>query len=78
MSPTRGAAIHEVALVEVMREIGRDVVAGGGRYIVVRPRTAEVAFTVVDEFQHQGIASALRRHLVVLARASGIGEFTAR
>ena len=69
--------VHEVALVAVMREIGRDLIAGGGRYIVVRPGTAEVAFTVVDEFQRQGIASALLRHLVVLARASGIGEFIA-
>jgi len=69
--------VHEVALVAVMREIGRDLVAGGGRYIVVRPGTAEVAFTVVDEFQRQGIASALLRHLVALARASGIGEFIA-
>ena len=66
--------VHEVALVAVMREIERDLVAGGGRYIVVRPGTAEVAFTVVDEFQRQGIASALLRHLVVLARGSGIGQ----
>jgi RimJ/RimL family protein N-acetyltransferase len=69
--------VHEVALVAVMPAIGRDLVVGGGRYIVVRPGTAEVAFTVVDEFQRQGIASALLRHLVVLARASGIGEFIA-
>jgi RimJ/RimL family protein N-acetyltransferase len=69
--------VDEVALVAVIRESGRDLVAGGGRYIVVRPGTAEVAFTVVDEFQRQGIASALLRHLVVLARAAGIGEFIA-
>jgi RimJ/RimL family protein N-acetyltransferase len=69
--------VDEVALVAVMRENGRDLVAGGGRYIVIRPGTAEVAFTVVDEFQRQGIASALLRHLVVLARAAGIGEFIA-
>ena len=60
-----------------MRESGRDLVAGGGRYIVVRPGTAEVAFIVVDEFQRQGIGSALLRHLVMLARTSGIGEFIA-
>lgn len=67
----------EVALVAVMRESGRHLVVGGGRYIVVRPETAEVAFTVVDEFQRQGIASVLLRHLVVLARSSGIGAFIA-
>jgi RimJ/RimL family protein N-acetyltransferase len=69
--------VDEVALVAVRRENGHDLVAGGGRYIVIRPGTAEVAFTVVDEFQRQGIASVLLRHLVVLARAAGIGEFIA-
>ena len=69
--------VDEVALVAVMRESGRDLVVGGGRYIVVRPGTAEVAFTVVDEFQRQGIANVLLRHLVVLARGAGIGEFIA-
>jgi RimJ/RimL family protein N-acetyltransferase len=69
--------VDEVALVAVIRESGRDRVAGGARYIVVRPGTAEVAFTVVDEFQRQGLASTLLRHLVVLARAAGIGEFIA-
>ena len=69
--------VDEVALVAVMRESGREVVAGGGRYIVVRPGTAELAFTVVDEFQGQGIASALLRHLTALARAAGLREFIA-
>ena len=69
--------VDEVALVAVMRESGREVVAGGGRYIVVRSGTAELAFTVVDEFQGQGIASALLRHLTALARAAGLREFIA-
>ncbi|HEY1873765.1 MAG TPA: GNAT family N-acetyltransferase, partial [Steroidobacteraceae bacterium] len=46
-------------------------------YIVVRPGTAELAFTVVDEFQGQGIGSALLRHLTALARAAGVREFIA-
>ena len=69
--------IDEIALLAVVREGGRQVVAGGGRYIVVRPGTAELAFTVVDEFQGQGIASALLRHLTALARAAGVREFIA-
>jgi RimJ/RimL family protein N-acetyltransferase len=69
--------VHEVALLAVMRESGQEVVAGGGRYIVVEPGTAELAFTVVDEFQGQGLASALLRHLTALARAAGLREFIA-
>jgi RimJ/RimL family protein N-acetyltransferase len=69
--------VDEIALLAVVREGGREVVAGGGRYIVVRPGTAELAFTVVDEFQGQGIASALLRHLTALARAAGVREFIA-
>ena len=69
--------VDEIALIAMLREGEREVIAGGGRYIVVRPGTAELAFTVVDEFQGQGIASALRRHLTALARAAGVREFIA-
>ena len=69
--------VDEIALIAVLREGEREVIAGGGRYIVVRPGTAELAFTVVDEFQGQGIASALLRHLTALARAAGVREFIA-
>ena len=69
--------VNEVALLAVTREDGREVVAGGGRYIVVQPGTAELAFTVVDEFQGLGVASALLRHLTALARAAGLREFLA-
>ena len=69
--------VNEVALLAVMREDGREVVAGGGRYIVVAPGTAELAFTVVDEFQGQGIASAVLRHLTTLARTAGLTRFVA-
>lgn len=69
--------VDEVALLATTRAGGREVVAGGGRYIVVRPGTAELAFTVVDEFQGLGLASALLRHLTALARAAGLREFVA-
>jgi len=69
--------VDEIALLAVLREGAREIVAGGGRYIVVRPGTAELAFTVVDEFQGQGIASALLRHLTALARVAGVREFIA-
>jgi RimJ/RimL family protein N-acetyltransferase len=66
-----------VALVAVTQEDGRNVIVGGGRYVVVRPGTAELAFAVIDEYQGQGIGAALLRHLTLLARAGGIKELIA-
>ena len=43
----------------------------------MRPGAAEIAFTVVDEFQGKGIASALLRHLVTLARTAGLRQLIA-
>ena len=60
--------VSHVALVAVAKEGSRGVIVGGGRYIVVRPRAAELAFAVVDEYQRQGIGAALMRHLTLLAR----------
>ena len=41
--------VNHVALVALIDEEERSVIAGGGRYIVVQPGQAEVAFVVVDE-----------------------------
>jgi ribosomal protein S18 acetylase RimI-like enzyme len=38
---------------------------------------AEIAFAVADEYQHQGIGSALAGELIADARAAGIAEITA-
>jgi len=69
--------IDHVALVAVVEEEGRAVIVAGGRYVVERPGVAEVAFAVIDEYQGQGIGAALLRHLAVLARGTGLKEFTA-
>ena len=69
--------IDQVALVAVERTGGREIILAGARYIVVRRGAAELAFTVVDEFQGQGVASAMLRHLTSLARAAGLREFLA-
>lgn len=66
-----------VALVAVIDQGGRQMIVGGGRYFVVRPKAAEVAFAVVDEFQGQGLGSALMRHLITIARDAGLKEFIA-
>ncbi|XIA67061.1 GNAT family N-acetyltransferase [Bradyrhizobium sp. TZ2] len=66
-----------VAIVAEVAEDGRSVIAGGGRYIVVQPGQAEIAFVVVDAYQGQGIGTILMRHLAVLARDAGLKELVA-
>ena len=69
--------VDHVALVAVVIEAGKPVIVGGGRYVVVEPGRAEVAFAIVDQYQGQGIGAALMRHLVLLARSAGLREFVA-
>jgi GNAT superfamily N-acetyltransferase len=69
--------VSHVALVAVAREDGRNVIVGGGRYVVVRPGAAELAFAVIDDYQGLGIGAALLRHLTLLARVGGIKELIA-
>jgi GNAT superfamily N-acetyltransferase len=69
--------VDHVALVAIIDEEGRSVIAGGGRYIVVQPGQAEVAFVVVDEYQGRGIGGALMRHLTSIACAAGLRTFIA-
>jgi RimJ/RimL family protein N-acetyltransferase len=69
--------INHVALVAVVKEKDRALIVAGGRYIVEKPGTAEIAFAVVDDYQGQGVGAALLRHLATLARQAGLKEFTA-
>ena len=69
--------VNHVALVALIDEDGRSVIAGGGRYIVVQPGQAEIAFVVVDEYQGRGIGRALMRHLTSIASAAGLRTFIA-
>jgi ribosomal protein S18 acetylase RimI-like enzyme len=66
-----------VAIVAEITEDGCSVIAGGGRYIVVQPGKAEIAFVVVDAYQGQRIGTMLMRHLAVLARDAGLKELIA-
>ena len=69
--------VNHVALVAVVEEGGRPVIVGGTRFIVLQPGTAEVAFAVIDQYQGQGIAAALMRHLAAIAREAGLRELIA-
>lgn len=66
-----------VALVAIVEENGRPTIVGGGRYVVVQPGQAELAFAVVDEYQGQSIGSVLLRHLIAIARQAGLAAFVA-
>ena len=69
--------VDHVALVAVLTEAGGTTIVGGGRYVLVRPGAAEVAFAVVDEFQGQGVGAALMRHIAAIARDAGLKELIA-
>ena len=69
--------IAHVALVAVVEEEGRSMLVGGGRYLVVQPGKAEVAFAVVDQYQRQGIGARLMHHLAAIARNCGVRELIA-
>jgi RimJ/RimL family protein N-acetyltransferase len=71
--------INHVALVAVVKEGNRTSIVAGGRYrnVVEKSEAAEIAFTVIDDYQGQGIGAALLRHLATLARSAGLKEFTA-
>jgi GNAT superfamily N-acetyltransferase len=68
---------NHVALVARTEEAGREVLVGGGRYIVFEPGRAEMAFMVIDAWQGRGIGSILMGHLVKIANDAGLQELTA-
>lgn len=70
-----------VGLLVTVMEDGAEVVIGGGRYMAYDGaegvRVAEVAFTVEEDYQGQGLASRLLAHLAIIGRAKGIARFEA-
>jgi len=68
---------NHVALVALADEDSRPTIVGGGRYVVVEPGRAEVAFIVIDGYQGQGLGAHLVRHLAGIARDAGLKELMA-
>jgi RimJ/RimL family protein N-acetyltransferase len=69
--------VTHVALVAVADDHGQPAIVGGGRYVVVRPGAAELAFAIVDEYQGLGLGAAMLRHLIAIARRTGLTELVA-
>lgn len=72
---------NEVALVVTVGEGETETMIGGGRYVAFEAagakRIAEVAFMVEEDYQGQGIAGMLLRHLIGIARQKGVSQFEA-
>ena len=68
---------NHVALVALAEEEGRPTIVAGGRYVLVNPLEAEVAFLVIDAYQRQGIGALLIKHLIEIARSAGLQKIVA-
>lgn len=72
----------EVGLVVTTQNENKDIIIAGARYWVLKtdgeaPLRAEIAFTVEEDYQGQGIAGRLLQHLARIAREKGISYFEA-
>jgi len=70
-----------VALVVTTGDGEQETIIGAGRYAVIDEtgplRSAEVAFTVEEDYHRQGIARILLQHLASIARDKGLSRFVA-
>lgn len=70
-----------VVLVITIGEGDNEVIIGGGRYAVIdetyQSGSAEVAFTVEEDYHRQGMARILLQHLASIAREKGLSRFVA-
>ncbi len=77
---SRGADFERAVALLVTIGTGEDeVVIGGASYFVIGStaavgRSAELAFTVEEDFQNRGIGSLLMRHIISIARVKGLNR----
>ena len=73
--------ISVVALVVTIDNGENETVIGACRYAMLgmanEPKTAEVSFTVEEDYHGLGIASCLLKHLARIAREKGVSRFVA-
>jgi len=67
----------EVVIVATTGSGADETIIGGGRYVVTGEGRAEIAFTVEEDYQGQGLAGRLFAALVDVARGRGIAVFEA-
>ena len=70
---------HDVALLVTIDSGDDEIIIGGASYSAGNPasRTAEIAFTVEEDYQGLGIATLLLRHIIQIARAKGLARLEA-
>ena len=72
-----------VALVVTVGKKDREIIIGGAQYYVLGNTPdaltqAEVAFTVEEDYQGQGMGSRLLKQLIRIAREKGVDQFVAK
>ncbi|OEU83903.1 MAG: hypothetical protein BA865_04550 [Desulfobacterales bacterium S5133MH4] len=73
---------NQIALVVTTTADGKEIIIAGGRYFLLTdqsagPLRAEIAFTVEEDYQGQGLAGRLFEQLVDIARSKGVSTFEA-
>jgi RimJ/RimL family protein N-acetyltransferase len=73
--------VHALVLVATRGAGDDEIIIGGGAYTVLErpgePLTAEVSFTVEEDYQGQGLSGLFMRLLTQIARQRGIRRFEA-
>jgi RimJ/RimL family protein N-acetyltransferase len=72
---------HAVALVATLGSGADETIIGGGAYTVLErpgePRTAELSFTIEEDYQGQGLSTLFMALLTEIGRERGIERFEA-
>ena len=66
------AFVSQVALIGLVRLNLRMGIVAGARYWITGPDEAEITFMVADDYQKQGIGTAMLNHLCSIARQAGL------
>jgi RimJ/RimL family protein N-acetyltransferase len=60
---------------------GEETIIGAGRYVLYNPpneqRSAEIAFTIEEDYHGKGIASRILKYLIAIGREKGVLQFEA-
>ena len=73
---TESDGVRDVVLVATVASGNQEIIVGLGHY-ARNEASAEIAFTVEEDYQGRGIASELLRQLADIARRNGVPQFEA-